>query len=260
MKTENIEAQKYFSEKAGKYYEEHYKNIHSKKVYPSLYLRHQYILEMLEDIKPGKALDIGCGSGAMVRDLLDKGFDVVAADISQNMLDATRKTVAGHSRAKHVEYTLQDIESMTLKSNAFDVVVCAGVIEYLKTDYNSLREIHRVLKPGGIAFISTQNLLGPNTLTQPLLHMLPARLRNKLVTVKQHRCHIPWRLDRNLKKVGFVKEDFAYHHFYPVIIPLDRLCKRFCVWLGKKMERWHKRKFAWLLATGYVVKVRKIGR
>ena len=258
MKTENIEAQQYFSTKAAQYYAEHYANITSKTKYPSLYLRHQYTLRMLDTTKGGKALDIGCGSGAMVRDLLDRGYDITAADISQNMLDATHNTVSVHPRKAHVTYTLQDIEHLTLPSEAFDLIICTGVIEYLKSDDAALKEMARVLKPGGIAFISTQNKASLVRLFEELFYMIaPVWLKNKVVTVKQHHCHAPWKLDSTLAAVGLMKEDFAYHHFYPIPIPFDRFVPRFCVWAGKKMERWSKSRYAWMAATGYVVKVRK---
>lgn len=261
MKTRNIEAKQYFSKKAAQYYQEHYQDITSKTSYPALYLRHQYILEMVPEQKRGRnrALDIGCGSGVMVRDLLTRGYAVVAADISREMLKATRKTVAGHPRATRVKYTQQDIEKMRLPNNAFDLIICSGVIEYLKEDDNALREIARVLKRGGVAFISIQNKVAlPRALIEFLFLVVPTSWKDRIVTVKQHRCHVPWTLDKKLKQLGLKKAGFAYFHFYPFFIPFDHVFPRFSVWAGKKMERWSKSKLGWLGATGYVVKVRKV--
>ncbi len=259
MNTENVEAQEYFTEKSADYYRTHYEDITSKTHYPSLYLRHRYTLEMIGNTKNGKALDIGCGSGAMTRELLDRGFTVTAADISQGMLDATKKTTSGHPRAKHITFRQEDIEQLSLPDNAFDVLICTGVIEYLKSDQKACAEIARVLKPGGIAFVSTQNKASlVRFFEETLFLIIPTWLKHKLVTVKQHRTHTPWQLDRDMKRVGLVKQDFAYHHFYPLPIPLDRLFPRFCVWAGKKMERWHKKNWAWMLATGFVVKYEKV--
>ncbi len=261
MKTQNIEAKEYFSAKAANYYFEHYGDVNSKTHYPSLYFRHIYTLNMFGSTKKAKALDIGCGSGAMVRELLNRGYDVVAADISQNMLDATRKTVGKHPRASYVKYTIQDIEDLDFGSGSFDLIICTGVIEYLKTDDNALRELSRVLKPGGVAIISTQNKASfARTLLEGLFLIIPTWLKNHIVTIKQHHCHVPWKLDRALAQVGLMKEDFAYHHFYPIPIPFDRVFPRFCVWAGKKMERWSRSRYAWMAATGYVVKVRKLAR
>ncbi len=45
-----------------------------------------------------------------------------------------------------------------LSSRAIDTVVCIGVLEHIKEDATYLKEIHRVLKPGGKALISTPNI------------------------------------------------------------------------------------------------------
>lgn len=269
LSTQNTEAQTYFSQRATGYYQEHYGNINSTTFYPSLYLRHRYTLNMLDELPatpsttpqktaPKKALDIGCGSGIMVRELLDRKYDVVAADISKDMLVATKKTVTGHPRENHVTlYTQEDIEAMSFPSNTFDVVICTGVIEYLQSDEKAITEIARVLKTGGVAFISSQNKTGPNYFFELALRIIPRTLHHKLLTLRQHHNHTPWKLSKELRTAGLKQKDIAYHHFYPLPIPLDRLSKRFCVWAGKKMETWHKKQWAWILATGFILMVRK---
>jgi SAM-dependent methyltransferase len=54
-----------------------------------------------------------------------------------------------------------DIEQIPFQDSAFDGVVCVGVLEYLEVDTNALREIGRVLKPGGTAVLSTPNAACP---------------------------------------------------------------------------------------------------
>jgi 2-polyprenyl-6-hydroxyphenyl methylase/3-demethylubiquinone-9 3-methyltransferase len=49
------------------------------------------------------------------------------------------------------------IEKLPLRDNAFDGVICSSVIEYLHDPKACLEELHRVLKPGGVALISVPN-------------------------------------------------------------------------------------------------------
>ena len=257
----NEEAKEYFSEASKNYYEKHYQDINSKTWYPSLYLRHLYTLDMIDVPveNHGLALDIGCGSGAMVRDLLSLGFNVFASDISPGMLEATKETIKEHPRKDFVVFDEEDIEDMSYPDNSFDVIVCLGVIEYLQNDRNAFKEIARVLKPGGIALVSSQNKASfIRFFEEAALTILPSSIKSKLFTLQQHKCHVPWRLDKQLLKVGLKKEDTAYHHFYPVPIPFDRISKRFCVWAGKKMERYSRSKYGWMISTGFVTKYRKI--
>ena len=153
-----------------------------------------------------------------------------------------------------------DCRHLPYPDDSADALRSSHMVEHLtKPELQEFaEECFRVLKPGGIAFISTQNKVSLVRLFEELFYAIaPTWLKNKVVTVKQHHCHAPWELSRELAAVGLMKEDFAFHHFYPVPIPFDRLVPRFCVWAGKKMERWSKSRYAWMAATGYVIKVRK---
>ena len=48
-----------------------------------------------------------------------------------------------------------DITSMPESDNSFDTVICFHILEHIEDDENAISELHRVLKPGGVAFIQT---------------------------------------------------------------------------------------------------------
>tara|TARA_Y100000310_G_C20671149_1_gene810370 strand:+ start:1356 stop:2138 length:783 start_codon:yes stop_codon:yes gene_type:complete len=248
------EAKNYFNTKAFDYYSMHYGDVNNKKKYPSLYLRHQYILKMLEGCK-GKVLDIGCGAGIMVKDLLDRGFSVHASDFAPNMVEATKEITMNHQG--EVSFSQEDIEGMSFNDNEFDYIVCAGVLEYLSKDDKALDEVARVLKPNGTAIITVPNKLSPALYADKLARfVLPKSVVERITTFNLHREHNPRELEEALKKRGLVKEDFAYFHFYPIPVPFDRFLPKFSVSVGKKMERWSKSRLG-ILGTGHIIKVRK---
>jgi 2-polyprenyl-3-methyl-5-hydroxy-6-metoxy-1,4-benzoquinol methylase len=98
----------------------------------------------------GRILDYGAGVGQFTRRLLAlERFDSVsAADIM---------SVPGELRGK-VEWIEQDL-NVTLpgRDDAFDVVVAPEVIEHLENPRFMLREIFRILRPGGTAIVTTPN-------------------------------------------------------------------------------------------------------
>jgi SAM-dependent methyltransferase len=110
---------------------------------------------------PSDILDVGCGTGEAARKLAGHGHRVVGLDSSAEML-AEAVGVAGDTERRPL-YVEGTILRLPLPSNRFDAVVCIGVIEHLTvervdgraTDAEvlALRELKRVLRPGGILLV-----------------------------------------------------------------------------------------------------------
>jgi ubiquinone/menaquinone biosynthesis C-methylase UbiE len=123
----------------------------------NLVSRMRFTLEMLQArVAPGsKVLDVGCGAGQLAGELMRRGYEAWGMDVSEAMV--------AHARQQYHQDRFQagDIERMDYPDNAFDAVTCLGVVEYLNRDEPSLREIWRVLKPGGWAVITTPSAVCP---------------------------------------------------------------------------------------------------
>ena len=92
-----------------------------------------------------KVLELGAGMGENTRIILEKGFDLVATDISLSSLEVLKKRYANFS---NLEIKESDIESLPFKEEMFDMVCSAGVLSYGDPDKIRM-EIFRVLKKGG---------------------------------------------------------------------------------------------------------------
>ena len=88
----------YFGNLAFHYFEGNYVNIGS--IYPVLYFRQHYILQMLDSQSSGRAIDLGCGSGAMLVELFKRGYRVYGADISSQMIASSKKLFAKSSKER----------------------------------------------------------------------------------------------------------------------------------------------------------------
>jgi ubiquinone/menaquinone biosynthesis C-methylase UbiE len=111
--------------------------------------RKRFALSLLEEaVAPGsRVLDAGCGAGAFAKELARRGYDVEGIDLSEAMVEAARKNVPS------VRFHVGSVERLPFSENTFDAVTCLGVLEYLDGDEAALREIRRVLKPGGHAIL-----------------------------------------------------------------------------------------------------------
>lgn len=236
--------------------------------YPSLIIRHNYILELFDNA--GKeVVDIGCGPGEMLCDLIEKGCHVTGIDIAEGMLEVARKNI----RKKFPDYEPKlmcgNIEKLDLEDQQYDCVICAGVIEYLKTDDNALKELNRILKLNGTLIITTRNKaclfrifdtlsdkIKESKTGLSILNKIRGILGKDPIKYISYRKHFPWEIDKNLKAYGFEKQGYRYFHFYPFFVPFDKIAPRTFIKLGLKMEVL-ARSFLGILGSGYIVKVRK---
>lgn len=105
-----------------------------------------------KDYVYGNCLEIGCGEGRGI----DTLFPLVSHYTAVDKLNEVLIDLKG--RYPSVEFIGMNIPPLHgLKDDTYDCVVTFQVIEHIKNDILFLKEIHRVLKPGGIAMITTPN-------------------------------------------------------------------------------------------------------
>ncbi len=123
--------------------------------------RKAYAMEMIQalpGIPPGRVLDVGCGSGVYLEELLAMGFEAYGMDISEEMLAVTRSRLSAAVEAGRLHLAQGDVEHIPFETGTFDLVTCVGVFGYLLRDEAALAEILRVLKPGGYLLLNLTNM------------------------------------------------------------------------------------------------------
>ncbi len=100
-----------------------------------------------------KVVDAGCGPGVYTLVMADAyGAKVTAVDIESDCVDLTREMCKKRSLA--VETKIDDVRNLTLPSDAYDTVVCVGVVYHTGVPLDCLRSFYRVLKSGGECYVS----------------------------------------------------------------------------------------------------------
>jgi len=108
------------------------------------------IIEKVENC--GVAVDLGCGTGELLLSLASRADRVIGVDSSPNMLkQARRKTGAAQDR---VDLRLGEMEHLPVRDGEADLAIANMVLHHLVMPAAAVREIHRILKPGGRLLIA----------------------------------------------------------------------------------------------------------
>jgi SAM-dependent methyltransferase len=98
----------------------------------------------------GRLLDIGCGSGALLKRMANLGWQCFGIDFSEHAVGEARRNVPGAVIAH------QSIEQFTLPFQ-FDVITAFHVIEHINDPRRTLLRIHELLAPGGLLVLGLPN-------------------------------------------------------------------------------------------------------
>lgn len=112
----------------------------------------------LADLSGKRVLEIGCGMGLHAEMLTRAGARLVAVDLSETSIAATRARFS--LKRLDADIRLADAERLDLPDGAFDMVWSWGVIHHSARTGRAVREIERVLAPGGPARLMVYNLEG----------------------------------------------------------------------------------------------------
>ena len=162
-------------------------------------------------LKPGESvIDIGCGPGYLsesMADAVSANGRVVGVDVSDDLVAFARR----RNSRPWLSYRTGDAMALAEPDASFDVAVSMQVLEYLADADRGMREMFRVLRPGGRALAVATDWDGV------VWHSCdPLRMRNVLRSWEQH-CTDP-RLPRTivprLKAIGFSSVEVGG---YPII-------------------------------------------
>ena len=129
-------------------------------------------LAVAQMIGPGdEVLECACGTGAISAAIAPACARLVATDYSEGMLKQARKKLAKRS---NVTVEQADITALPYADDSFDVAVAGNVIHLLPDPEQALRELARVVRPGGTIILPTY--IEPLTRKQGMIPALLARL------------------------------------------------------------------------------------
>jgi SAM-dependent methyltransferase len=144
---------------------------------------------------PGMSvLELGCGTGYFTRELARSGAEIVAIDVSPQLLEIA----IANCSPPNVRYEIQNAYDLSYPEAVFDSVVGSSVLHHLEIRA-AVREIHRVLKPGGRISFTEPNMLNPQIAIQKNVPWI----KRKLGDSPDETAFFRWPLRRLLEVTGY---------------------------------------------------------
>ncbi len=123
----------------------------------NLQKRLDWICTVAGPVRGKSVIDCGCGAGEYVRALTALGADAWGIEYSAEKIgEAKRRGALPEGRV-----AVGDLEAVEFADDRFDVALLNEVLEHVPRDDQGIREVHRILKPGGVAVIFSPNRLYP---------------------------------------------------------------------------------------------------
>src|SRR5205823_7965186 len=102
-------------------------------------------------------LEIGCGAGFLTVELARRGYQVDAIDSSEAMVASTRGRIADARLGDAATARVEDVHALSARDASYAAVIALGVVPWLHSAEKALREVARVLRPGGTAVVTAAN-------------------------------------------------------------------------------------------------------
>lgn len=189
--------------------------------------RAQMVAELVAGFDDPRVLEVGCGTGAFSRAVLELSPDLrlVGCDISPLSLEVARRECAEYAQAEFLEI---DATAMAFEPKSFDAVVGNSILHHLPAA-STLAECFGVLRPGGVLWFSEPNMMNPQIALEKNVRFIGKMLQN----TEDETAFFRWQMTGILRDAGFDQIEVMPFDFLHPAVPerlidvVDRL-GRFC--------------------------------
>lgn len=112
----------------------------------------------------GIGLEVGFGTGSLTVSARRRGLNIIGVDYTGEYMRVARElAILAGQEDKNLYNILRqgDVEDLQFPNNYFSLVICSGVLQYVGDVFAAMREIMRILAPGGVLLVDTPDYRFP---------------------------------------------------------------------------------------------------
>jgi ubiquinone/menaquinone biosynthesis C-methylase UbiE len=165
-------------------------------------------MRLINDFEDPHVLEIGAGAGALSHFLLEQRPDLhlLACDVSPRCVEVARAKYG--NRYPNARFEVADCTQLDVEEACFEVVCGCSILHHLPLD-TTLKECHRVLKPGGGLWFSEPNMLNPQIFLQKNIPVL----KRWLGDTEDETAFFRWKMTTALVRAGLTDIQVATFDF-----------------------------------------------
>jgi len=121
------------------------------------------VAEFLSGIENCHILEVGAGTGRILKGLTQFSQSVVGVDVDVEMLRQVSRAVGAK---KNVELVVADAQYLPFRKSTFGAIICIRAIKFVDQPYRALEQMSHAIKPGGRLVLEYSNLFSPSAVLQ----------------------------------------------------------------------------------------------
>ena len=174
---------------------------------------HRDALSLASAVQGRRVLEVGCGVGDFAVHLAQAGATMTAVDFSPSAIEMARARAVAH--AVTVDFRAADAQALPFADASFDLLFSCECLEHLPDPARALKEMTRVLRPGGQLVLTTENYSNAMVLAWVVAwwRREPFNSGTEVQPIEQF--FLFWRVRRMMWKAGLrVRRMIGAHHVF----------------------------------------------
>lgn len=181
---------------------------------------HKTVLSLIDtDLSGKKMLEVGCGNGDFSNYLsIERKADILGLDFSKESI-AIAKDKKIKFNAPSSDFMVGDAQNIALPDNTYDIIVSCECLEHIPEPQKMVSEIFRVLKPGGLVVLTTENYFNAYLYYRTYLNMRNIKFDSGSGVQPIENFFLFWQVSNMFRKAGFKKLRTQSQEYVMLLVP-----------------------------------------